>query len=156
VGYSAKTTPKITTLHDDIALLRTVINNRNRLFYLESTSASCLHVRMLCPVSPQRLQRLCDSSPTLTRTLFFTFYLFLRAANSFLVVSYRPSAATRAPSRCIRFLLCNLRRVAASLATLSLALRFVSNTIKCAIIAAPLLNFSIAFTIDVGELSTCL
>jgi hypothetical protein len=55
---------KIKTVHDSVTLLRIVIENCNRLFYLESTAVSFLHVRKLCPVSPQRPQRLCDNSPT--------------------------------------------------------------------------------------------
>jgi hypothetical protein len=60
---------KTTTIHNSIAPSRTVIENCNRLFYLESTAVSCLHVRALCPASPQRLQRRWLGSPALMRTL---------------------------------------------------------------------------------------
>jgi len=81
-------------------------------------------VRELCLASPQRLQRLWDGSPTLTRTLFFAFFLSLRALNSFRVVKRTLLATLRVPSFLTRFLLCDLRRVAALLAALSLVIRF--------------------------------
>jgi hypothetical protein len=153
VGHSAKTTPKCTNIHDNAAPSRTVIENCNRLFYSESTAASCLHMRELCSVSLQRLQRLYNSSPASTRALFFALSLLPRAKDSLRVVSRSPSLAVRVPSYCICFFLRALYYKAALLAASSSALRFVSNTIKYAIIAAPLLNFSIALTINISELS---
>jgi hypothetical protein len=90
---------------------------------------------------------------TLTRALFFTFFLLLRAKNSLRVVNYSPSLAIRVPSRYIYFLLRNFYYKAALLAALSLALRFISNTIKYAIITTPLLNFSIILIINISKLS---
>lgn len=81
-------------------------------------------MRKLCPALLQRLQRLCNASPTLIRALFFAFFLLLRALNSFRAIKRSPFATFRVPSFFIRFLLCDLRRVAALLASLSLVIRF--------------------------------
>ena len=147
---------KTTTTHDCAAPLRTVIRNRNRLFYSESTAKFCLHVRGLCPASPQRLQRLCDGSPTLTRTLFFAFFLSLRALNFLRVINCMPFLIIKVSYCYTRFLLYNVRLLEASLAAWSSALRLVINTRECAIISAPFDRLLIASTIYVGELSTCL
>jgi hypothetical protein len=48
---------KISTVYNCRVLLRTIIENCNTLFYLESTATSCLYVRALCPALLQRLQR---------------------------------------------------------------------------------------------------
>jgi len=147
---------KTATAHDSAAPYRTIIRNRNRLFYLESTTTPCLYVRKLCLVLPQHLQRLYDSAPTLTRALFFAFFLLLRALNSFRVIKRTPLLTIRVPSYYIYFLLYNLRRVAALFATLSLVLRLVINTRECAIISAPFTSFLIALTINISKLSICL
>jgi hypothetical protein len=81
-------------------------------------------VRKLCSALLQRLQRLCNSSPTLTRNLFFTFFLLLRALNSYTVIKRSLSITLRVPFFFIYFLLCDLRRVVALLAALSLVIRF--------------------------------
>ena len=116
VGHLRQAPTKTTTIHNSTALSRTVIENCNRLFYSESLAASCLHVRALCPASPQRPQRRWLGSPASMRILFVPFFLSLRALNSFKVVRRTPSLAVRVPSACIRFFLRALRREAASLA----------------------------------------
>ena len=116
VGHLRQAPTKTTTIYNSIAPSRTVIENRNRLFYSESTAASCLLVRALCPASPQRPQRLWVGSLPSARALFFAFFPSLRAANSFRVVKRTPSSAVRIPLAYIRFLLRALRRKAASLA----------------------------------------
>jgi hypothetical protein len=73
-------------------------------------------MRALCPASPQRLQRRWLGSPTLTRTLFFAFFLSLRALNSLRVVSCTPSLIVKVPYCCTRFLLRDLRLLKALLA----------------------------------------
>jgi hypothetical protein len=144
---------KTTTIYDSVVALRTVIRNRNRLFYLESTAASCLHVRKLCPVSPQRLQRLQRLCARLLALLLALLFLLLRAADSIRVINCRPSLAVRVLPYYIRFLLRDFRRVAALLAALSLATRFCDNTSLCVIRAAPFTSFLNALTIKVRELS---
>jgi hypothetical protein len=73
-------------------------------------------MRKLYPASPQRLQRLLDGLPTLTRALFFVFFLLLRAVNSFRAVGYTPSLTASVFSFYTYFLLCDFCRVAALLA----------------------------------------
>ena len=94
--------------------------------------------------------------PTLTRALFFTFFLLLRALNSVRVIKRTPLLTIRVSSYYIYFLLYNLRYVAALFTTLSLALRLVINTRECAIISALFVSFLIALTIKVSKLSICL
>ena len=104
-----------------------------------------------CVLPRCSLQRLCNSSPALTRALFFTFSLLLRALNSFRVVNRTPFLTVRVPPFYTRFLLCDLRFIAALFTALSLATRFYNNTSLCAIIAAPFKNFLKALTIEVGN-----
>ena len=83
------------------------------------------------------------------RALFITFSLLLRALNYFRVVNRTPSLTVRVPPFCTRFLLCDLRFIAASFAALSLATRFCNNTSLYAIITAPFKTFLKALTIEV-------
>jgi hypothetical protein len=73
-------------------------------------------VRALCPALLQRLQRYWLGLPTLTRTLFFAFFLLLRALNSLRVISYTLLLIIKVSYCCTRFLLYNLRLLKALLA----------------------------------------
>jgi hypothetical protein len=73
-------------------------------------------VRALCLALLQRLQRRWLGLPALTRTLFFAFFLLLRALNSLRVVSRTPLLIVKVPCCCTRFLLYNLRLLEALLA----------------------------------------
>jgi hypothetical protein len=85
-------------------------------YYLESTSTFFLQVVLLCLALLQRVQRLDGWLPSLLRTLFFAFFLSLRALNSLRVVKRTPSSIVKVLSCCSRFLLCNLRLFEALLA----------------------------------------
>jgi hypothetical protein len=71
------------------------------------------------------------------RARFFAFFPSLRAPNSFRVASRRPSSVIRVLPALTCFLLCDLRRAAASLAARSSAISCFANTSLCDTIAAP-------------------
>ena len=102
-----------------------------------------------CVLPRCSLQRLCNSSPALTRALFFTFSLLLRALNSFRVINRTPSIIIRVPPFYTPFLLCDLRFIAALFTALSLVTHFYNNTSLYAIITTPFKTFLKALTIEV-------
>ena len=136
--------------------LWTCIGQGNTRYLLESTYATCLHVRALCPVPLHRPHRRWDGSPTSARFCFFDFFLSLRTPKSWRAVKRALSSTVKVLSAWICFLLCDFRRVAAALAALSSLIYFYANTSLCAIIAALFKTFLKASTIDISKLSRCL
>ena len=90
------------------------------------------------------------------RTLFLTFCPALRALNAFRAVKRAPSLTINPSSFYTRFLLYDLRRLVASLATRSILILSRINISEWPIILAPLVSRLRELTIEVGELSRCL
>jgi hypothetical protein len=101
---------------------------------LSTSLISTLHVRELCPTSPQQLQ--CLSA----RTLFTGVSPSSRLLPSFSVIKSDTSLTVSVSSTCIYYLFRLLRFVSSLIALRIRACSSCSNTILCAICCAPLLS----------------